>query len=74
MENLRNWLLPMLMNGQATISNSKNSSDNLFPIAQKDKYDQRFNLWLENQGLAARGDIDRQTLREIFDAMDDDDK
>jgi len=36
--------------------------------------DQRFELWLQNQGIAARGDIDRQTLREIFDAMDDDDK
>lgn len=71
---LRDWLLPMLMNGQATVTGSENSSDNVFPIEQKDKYDQSFNLWLKNQGLAARGDIDRQTLREIFDAMDDDDK
>jgi hypothetical protein len=31
-------------------------------------------VWLQNQGVAARGDIDMQTMREIFDAMDDDDK
>lgn len=71
---LRDWLLPMLMNGQATVSGSENSSDNVLPIEKTDNYDQNFNLWLQNQGLAARGDIDRQTLREIFDAMDDDDK
>lgn len=37
-------------------------------------YDERFNLWITNQGLAARGEIDRTTLRELFDAMDDEDK
>jgi len=31
-------------------------------------------LWLSNQGLAARGTMDEKTLREIFDAMDDEDK
>jgi type I restriction enzyme S subunit len=38
------------------------------------KNDQGFETWLQAQGLAARGEVDRQTLREIFDAMDDDDK
>ena len=36
--------------------------------------DPRFESWLAHQGLAARGDIDTETLREIFDAMDDEDK
>jgi len=50
------------------------TEDNVVTLKSRDYYDQRFKLWQQNQGLAARGDIDRQTLREIFDAMDDDDK
>lgn len=37
-------------------------------------YDERFELYVSKQGLAARGNLDRATLREIFDAMDDEDK
>ncbi len=33
--------------------------------------DQRFELWLSSQGLAARGEIDKTTLREIFNVMDE---
>ena len=65
------------MNGQVTIKEAEEKVDQsikeenitIFP-----NYDLRFELWLQNQGLAARGDIDRKTLREIFDAMDDNDK
>lgn len=39
-----------------------------------DWYDQRFELWVSQQGLAARGTLDKATLRELFDAMDDEDK
>jgi len=39
-----------------------------------DWYNQRFELWVSQQGLAARGTLDKATLRELFDAMDDEDK
>ena len=51
-----------------------NVEDKVTSIKTQEYYDKCFELWLQNQGLAARGDIDRQTLREIFEAMDDDDK
>lgn len=71
---LRDWLLPMLMNGQATVAGEEKLVLQVNQNNTKYGYDQRFELWLTNQGLAARGDIDKSTLREIFDAMDDDDK
>ncbi|WMJ83135.1 restriction endonuclease subunit S [Oscillospiraceae bacterium LTW-04] len=71
---LRDWLLPMLMNGQATVVEEQKPVLHVCENGTKNEQDHRFALWLQNQGLAARGDIDRQTLREIFDAMDDDDK
>jgi len=71
---LRDWLLPMLMNGQATVSDETNC-DRVANFAEIPKTDdERFSLWLQNQGIAARGELDRKTLREIFNAMDDDDK
>jgi len=71
---LRDELLPLLMNGQVMVNSIKSTTDNVTFFKENDYYNQSFNLWLQNQGLAARGEIDRQTLREIFDAMDDNDK
>ena len=71
---LRDWLLPMLMNGQATVADAEDEPAKVIPFASKNDTDQRFTAWLQNQGVAARGDVDMQTMREIFDAMDDDDK
>lgn len=75
---LRNWLLPMLMNGQVTVSADsatvEDGVDSAKVVNLTKYYDQRFELWCNSQGLAARGNIDKITLREIFDAMDDDDK
>lgn len=75
---LRDWILPMLMNGQVTVGGLgseevKDTSKGKVPNTAKD-YDQRFEMWIKNQALAARGTLDKTTLREIFDAMDDDDK
>lgn len=71
---LRDFLLPLLMNGQVTIR-TEDAEEALGPRLHNDTWhDERFSLWFENGGLAARGNIDRQTLREIFDAMDEDDK
>lgn len=49
---LRDWLLPMLMNGQATVSDEKNTSptSNIVEIPKND--DERFSLWLQNQDIA----------------------
>ena len=71
---LRDWLLPMLMNGQATVADAEDEPAKVIPFVSKSDTDQRFATWLQNQGIAARGDVDMQTMREIFDAMDDDDK
>ncbi len=76
---LRDWLLPMLMNGQVKVAEEQvlemvaepNISYNK-PSHKND--DELFELWLKEEKLAARGDIDRATLREMFDAMDDEDK
>ena len=64
----------MLMNGQATVADTEDEPVKVIPFVSKSDTGQRFTAWLQNQGVAARGDIDMQTMREIFDAMDDDDK
>ncbi|MBS1780768.1 MAG: restriction endonuclease subunit S [Bacteroidetes bacterium] len=89
---LRDWLLPMLMNGQAKVGDvcktyntaqvaamaaeAKSGYKKMgnTQLKQVGEQDQKFNLWLSNQGLAARGEIDATTLRAMFDAMDDEDK
>lgn len=85
---LRDWLLPMLMNGQVRVGSGEYESEegSLGMVAEEplhyhnleektsDWYDQRFELWVSQQGLAARGNIDKATLRELFDAMNDEDK
>lgn len=63
---LRDWLLPMLMNGQASIMNEQEEQPQINDLG--------FEQWLANQGIAARGDVDMEVLRNIYEAMDDDDK
>ena len=71
---LRDFLLPLLMSGQVTIKDVEGKVENIISFTDKSSKDQRFKLWLSKQKTAARGELDRQTLREIFDAMDEDDK
>ena len=71
---LRDWLLPMLMNGQATVVSSEPAPKLQVLQPEKPTHDPRFDRWLQTQGVAARGTVDEQTLHDIFDAMDDDDK
>lgn len=84
---LRDWLLPMLMNGQIGFKEEYQEQAQMFNVAAEaaveykktetptthvpQEQDERFELWLSSQGLAARGDIDRPTLREIFNVMDE---
>lgn len=63
---LRDWLLPILMNGQVGF---KEKQEEKPQIKVSD-----FQQWLANQGFAARGDMDMDVLRDIYEAMDDDDK
>jgi len=74
LESLRDWLLPMLMNGQAVILDTDDRAHSKRITQDKTYYNQQFEKWLQNQGLAARGEVDLDTLRAIFDSMDDDDK
>lgn len=63
---LRDWLLPMLINGQVS-----------FKEESKEKPQVKFSgfeQWIANQGYAARGDVDIDVLKDIYEAMDDNDK
>lgn len=84
---LRDWLLPMLMNGQVTVGEvSKDyvledevlgmvaEPELVYHKIQKKSKEDRFELWLSSQKLAARGDIDEVVLRDIFNAMDNEDQ
>lgn len=71
---LRDFLLPLLMNGQVTFKNEKEELENKVKQAIILSYAERFNQWKRSQGYAARGDVDDEILKKIFDAMDEDDK
>ena len=66
--NLRNQLLPLLMNGQVRVSEEKVSS-----VLQKDDTN-RFILWKNTYPVAARGEKNDTVLRAMYEAMDDEDK
>ena len=65
---LRDWLLPLLMNGQVRVSEEKVSS-----VLQKDDTN-RFILWKNTYPVAARGEKNDTVLRAMYEAMDDEDK
>ncbi len=69
---LRDWLLPMLMNGQAKVEDISEPVPS--QVVDLSPSDSGFESWLQNQGLAARGTVDRQTYLNIYHAMDEDDK
>lgn len=78
---LRDWLLPMLMNGQVKVGEAEeqvlgivSKSYASYNRSSQKNDDELFEVWLKEEGLAARGDIDRATLRELFDTMEDEDK
>jgi len=70
---LRDFLLPLLMNGQVTVKAIESKTD-IIPFKNQDNNEQKFNHWKQDKKYAARGETDLKTLREIFDSMDDDDK
>jgi len=71
---LRDFLLPLLMNGQVRVG-EKSESLKLVSNELKNNFDEnKYQSWLAQTKLAARGNMDEQTLRKMFEAMDEDDR
>lgn len=71
---LRDFLLPLLMNGQVTIQDAEAQVKNTISNVWNAEKLLRFAQWKQMQGYAARGEVDEETLMKIFDAMDKDAK
>ena len=71
---LRDFLLPLLMNGQVTIQDAEQQVNNTISNVWNAEKLLRFAQWKQMQGYAARGEVDEDTLMKIFDAMDKDAK
>lgn len=74
LSSLRDFLLPLLMNGQVTFKDENEELESENKKSAVISYIERFNQWKQMQGYAARGDVDDEILMKIFDAMDEDDK
>lgn len=62
----RDWLIPMLMNGQVSLKDKQEEKPQIKVLG--------FEQWIANQGFAARGNVDIDVLKDIYEAMDDNDK
>ncbi len=71
---LRDFLLPLLMNGQVTIQDAEQQVNNTISNVWNVEKLLRFAQWKQMQGYAARGEVDEDTLMKIFDTMDKDAK
>ena len=70
---LRDFLLPLLMNGQVTVGDIKKKAA-VTPLKTVAGDDAKYKEWKTQAGIAARGGIDEQTLRNIYEAMDTNDR
>ena len=71
---LRDFLLPLLMNGQVEVGKAQDKPTIIpFEKVAADN-DTKYQIWKTQNGLVARGDIDEQTLRNIYEAIDEDDR
>ena len=70
---LRDFLLPLLMNGQVTVSKTQDEPT-IIPFKKFANDDAKYQTWNTEIGLAARCDIDEQTLRNIYEAIDENDR
>jgi type I restriction enzyme S subunit len=74
---LRDFLLPLLMNGQVTVGKPQAKKQRKQKTQQTKLTDfdsAKYQEWKTQIGIAARGDIDEQTLENIYEAMDADDR
>lgn len=74
LSSLRDFLLPLLMNGQVTFKDENEEVENKVEKFVSPKRFDKFNQWKQMQGYAARGEADDEILKKIYDAMDEDDK
>jgi type I restriction enzyme S subunit len=70
---LRDFLLPILINGQVVVGEVQGK------VAQRisfstDVREKKYQVWKQTAGIAARGDLDEQTILNIYEAMDTDDR
>lgn len=63
---LRDWLLPMLMNGQVSFKEEQEEKPQITISG--------FEKWIANQGFAARGNLDMDVLKDVYGGFDDVDK
>jgi type I restriction enzyme S subunit len=76
---LRDFLLPLLMNGQVVVGEKSvkektQDKSTIIPFKMPADDDTKYQAWKEQIGLAARGNIDEKTLRNIYEAIDEDDR
>ena len=71
---LRDFLLPLLMNGQVTVGQLQQAKSITIPFPNIINNKTTFQTWKTQIGLAARGDIDEQTLHNIYEAIDENDR
>lgn len=74
LSSLRDFLLPLLMNGQVTFNEENYKLDNEIKQVIAKPYIDGYNQWKRMQGYAARGEVDDEILKQIYDAMDEYDK
>ena len=70
---LRDFLLPLFMNGQVTVGKAQDEPT-IIPFKKIADSDTKYQTWKEQIGLAARGNIDEKTLRNIYEAIDENDR
>ena len=70
---LRDFLLPLLMNGQIIVGEAQDEPI-IKPFKKVADDDMKYQTWKTLNGLAARGDIDEHTLRNIYEAIDENDR
>lgn len=74
LSSLRDFLLPLLMNGQVTFKDENEEVKNKVEKFISPKNLERYNQWKQTIGYAARGEADDEILKKIYDVIDDDDK
>jgi len=70
---LRDFLLPLLLNGQVTMGKAQDEPT-IIPFQKNADSDTKYQTWKEQIGIAARGNIDEKTLHNIYDAIDENDR
>ena len=71
LSHLRDFLLPLLMNGQVSVGEAKEYISNIINEPPVKVSDSKYQEWKDSSGIAARGDLDEETLIAIYEAIKD---